>query len=141
MNMEQSPHVMLTICVGWCVTSAGRLGVTVWHQLNSDLMSEWLAHFGAASAWVWNRQRSFHLALAPGYQERGPALATEREPVSQPVQRDSSLFQLCAWNIQGKPLELATSVLHDFVVDLHVVALQEVGGVREEDQSHGIIVS
>ena len=51
------------------------------------------------------------------------------------------MFQLGAWNIQGKPLESAMSVLHDFAVDLHVIGLQEVGGVREEDCSHDICVS
>lgn len=61
--------------------------------------------------------------------------------MSPTVQLASDLFQLGAWNIQGKPLELAMSALHDFAVDLHVVGLQEVGGIREADQTPDVTVS
>ena len=43
-------------------------------------------------------------------------------------------------DIQGKPLELAISALHDFNLDLHAVAFQEVGGVRHDLSDHEISV-
>lgn len=67
----------------------------------------------------------------PGYQaRRGPA--AEGEPVSPRDELNSGLLQLGTWNIQGKPLELAVSALHDFGVDLHLVAFQEVGSIRSD---------
>lgn len=64
----------------------------------------------------------------PGYQARGLIAAAECEPVSPSDELNTSLLQFGTWNIQGKPLELALTALHDFRVDLHAIAFQEVGG-------------
>jgi hypothetical protein len=54
---------------------------------------------------------------------------------------NTSLLQLGAWNLQGKTSDSAIDVLHDFGMDLHVLALQEVGGVASDDVSQTVRLS
>ena len=64
------------------------------------------------------------------------------EHVSPRDKLKTGLLQLGAWNLQGKPLPTAIDVLDAFGLDMHVLALQEVGGVAvgealDLSESHG----
>lgn len=62
-----------------------------------------------------------------------PWSAAEGEPVSPDNELNNSLLELGTWNIQGKSFEHAITVLQDFSLDLHALALQEVGQVEHDD--------
>ena len=51
------------------------------------------------------------------------------------------LFQLSAWNIQGKTVTSALATLSDSSVDLRVVAFQEVGGVDPDASASPVAMS
>ena len=62
----------------------------------------------------------------------------EGELVSPRDGLNTSLLQLGAWNLQGKTSDSALDVLHDLGMELHVLALQEVGGVASDEESQTV---
>ena len=148
MNTAQSPHVMLTICVGWSVTCAlvSLCGLT-WIPCPRGLASVnlmlrtagWPTSVMPAHE-LLNRQRSFHVALLATRSE-APHLPQRESLFHKQFNRTVTCFNSVLGISKGNRLNWPPRPCMIFVVDLHVVALQEVGGVREEDQGHGIIVS
>eukprot|EP00438_Fugacium_kawagutii_P029956 Skav226338 [mRNA] locus=scaffold3640:56391:60839:+ [translate_table: standard] len=105
--------------VRWIVCD-DRTGTNVWLDtaglalgLNLDkaeLQKAWQTHLGATVA---------EGALEAPDDEFASALSME-------------LLQVGTWNVQGKPAATAIDVCHDFGLDFHVLALQEVGGSNRQ---------
>ena len=123
------------------------LGVNVWLDLDalakglqmdkSELAGKWRAHVGPEAPW---HGKPVFVSPSPPGNQLG---LDDTEGVAEPPgdELKDGLFQLGAWNIQGKTVKSALATLSDFSVDLHVVAFQEVGGVAPDASASPVAVS